>query len=370
MSFVYCLKIFILYAIYSIKAYDSFNKELVFYIDCNKGILDKSSLNTFIISYGVTLAKNNNDEDNMACSLEMPNTYLKATVNYLVDLQITITFWFKLTLMTTTVTLFSLNNNAKGFSLKYDNSVKQLQLLDKFQDKQVLKQSLNNYDWNRITLSISNSKVVFALNNIETEKICTLLPITSDYILYIGTENGNSNTVAMNGYIDNFKIYKMFFDYQSLELTQLITENYCEDNEAFVHGKCYKCSSLLNCYSCYNSTHCAVCNQGFSLTNYTNCTCQKELCLECNDDGSCNKCDEGYKINELKKCVLNDCTHLDFCVKCIDDVCSLCIRNYLIKGGKCELPSLAITGVVITFLIVVVIIWVIILVLVRPKLIT
>lgn len=368
MSLIYYLSLLIISSIIQIRAYDTFNKEIIFNLDCNKVIRDKSAFNTFITSYGVTLTMDRNNSSEMACSFGKPNIYLKTTLNNLITSQMTITFWFKKT-KNNSFTILSFNNKIKGFSILYDSTQDQLKFIDKESDKVILTTNYNNIYWNQITLSISINKGVLVFNQSMTVSIYTLPIITSDYYFYIGAENENSNT-AMNGYIDNLKMYKMFLDFESFDLTKLIMDNNCEDNQAFIDGICFRCSNLSNCKSCFNTTHCAVCNQGFSLTNVSNCLCQKESCSKCNYDGSCSKCDDGYQLNEHYNCILNNCTHLDYCTKCIDDVCLECIGNYLIAQDKCELPSLAITGVVITFLFVVVVIWIVILIIVRPKLIT
>ena len=133
--------------------------------------------------------------------------------------------------------------------------------------------------------------------------------------------------------------------------------------------KCDDCE-IENCVNCYNKNYCINCSNGY-LFNTTNkkCECQRDNCKECNENGECINCLNGFHINERMNCEKNDCSKLDHCLNCYsEEICYECNGKYELKKGKCKPFQKAIIGVIIVYIATVIVIWIVVIVVLRPRL--
>lgn len=361
---------------------DIFNKtNLKFYLNCNKSIADKSNNEVIILSNMVSYEADKKGVLNSACHFSsILNNYLLVSTSTFPTLpSMLLSFWLKpSTILLTEEALFhfSSTTNSNFFLL--------ISLISNEIDVKVSSESIIKYSssliqaqtWVFLSFIFIDSRITLYINGnrIVSSEQTTLPSLSSLPNLYIGTKIvGDAPTSLFSGEIDEISIYDIStIDPSDDSLVLLYNYYKCEpDYQIEVNNICSQCSEIFSyCSSCYNSTVCDTCQNGFYINSSSlTCECSKDFCDKCDEMGNCVTCNEGYKFNEKGNCEPYNCNKFDYCMKCNDEVCIECINDYEVSKGKCILPSKAITGVVIVYLIVIAIIWIFIVVIIRPKLI-
>ena len=381
---IWYILLYIIITLYKL-SYQSINEiftdsNLKFYLDCNRSIADSSSLHNIILSNMVSFENDRNSISNNACSFYSNlSNYLTMTTSNLPNLNnMLISFWMKpRTLPTEEVSLFyftSLTNSLMISLTSNELAVKSNSGTPIITSKS---SSINEQTWTFISFAFSQSSISLSINgnHILTSNTITLPAFASIITLYIGaSKKGNASVDNFfSGALDEITI----FDTSTISLTyENITSlyNYFTCNplsQLSDNRKCINCNELFqNCEVCYNNTICDTCKQGFYLNMNTSlCECSRDNCEECDDEGNCKNCTKGFQFNDKGNCEANDCSSIDYCIRCENQTCFECTKDYEVKNGKCSLYSKAITGVVIVYLLVIIIIWIIMVVVIRPKLI-
>ena len=380
---------FLLYIIITLYklSYQSINEiftddNLKFYLDCNRSIADSSSLHNIVLSNMVSFDNDRNSISNNACSFysNLNNYLLMTTSNFPNFNNMLISFWMKpRTLPKEEVSLFyftSLTNSDLFLLISLTNNELSVKVNSDTPILNYASLSIIGETWTYISFTFSQSSISLSINgnHIITSTTITLPVISSIQNLYIGARRkGTSVDMLYSGALDEITI----FDISTISLTyDNITSlyNYFTCNpltQLSSNSECINCNELFqNCEVCYNNTICDTCKQGFYLNlNTSLCECSRDNCEECDDEGNCKNCTKAFQFNEKGNCEAIDCSSIDYCIRCDNQTCFECTKDYEVKNGKCSLYSKAITGVVIVYLLVIIIIWIIMMVVIRPKLI-
>ena len=381
--FIYSLILISLINLSNQNINDIFSRaSLKFYLNCNKSIVDKSNNEVIILSNMVSFESDRKGVLNSACHFSSTlNNYLLTSSNSFPTLpSMLLSFWLKpSTIISTEEALFY-------FSSATNSNVDLLiSLISNEIDITISSNSIIKYSssliqaqtWVFLSFIFTNSKITLYINGnrIVSSELTTLPSLSSLPNLYIGAKIsiGGVPTALFSGEIDEISIYDIStIDPSDDNLLLLFNYYKCDpEYQIEVNNTCSHCSEIFNnCSFCYNTTVCDTCQSGFYLnTSSLTCECSKDFCNQCDDMGNCITCKRGYKFNEKGNCEPYNCIKFDYCTKCNDEICIECISDYEVSKGKCILPSKAITGVVIVYLLVVAIIWIFIAVIIRPTLI-
>lgn len=115
----------------------------------------------------------------------------------------------------------------------------------------------------------------------------------------------------------------------------------CYGNLMFKNGSCQNCSTLVpNCSVCKTFNSCALCEQGFYLTDKGACTPCGDVntpgCLVCSPDYICSSCRNGYYLAEDRTCI--QCSKkFSQCATCDIENCTNCNSGYyLTQTSSCQ----------------------------------
>lgn len=359
------------------------DSNLKFYLDCNRSISDSSPIRNIILSNMVSFDNDRNSVNNNACSFfSNLNNYLVMTNPILPNFDsMLLSFWMKPRILPSSETalfyftsiinsdlflLISLTNNELSVKINSDSPI-----------ITYASSSIEVQLWTYISFTFKDSTISLSINgnHIVTSNTITFPSIASIPNLYIGGRQKGTSSVDMlySGALDEVTIYdisNISISYDNL--TSLYSYYSCSPLTQFINGtQCLNCNEQFNhCDICYNNTICDTCKMGFYLNvNTSECECSRDNCEECDDEGNCQNCTKGFHFNDKGNCEAYDCSSIEFCIKCENQTCIECTKDYEVKSGKCSLYSKAITGVVIVYLLVIIIIWIIMVVVIRPKLI-
>ena len=378
-------------------------KTLSFNINCNQGIYDNGYLKKIIISNQVLFSTDILNISNGACFFisDNNNSLSTSTLKFPLLNETIITFFIKpnefdneddryenrsiISLVNddTSFDLISISRNSH-FTI---NAFKKIELTEEEElelDEDFIKGN-NNYtlefelendiiEWTHITISFINKTITLYYNGEKclSKSYLNIINISSYAELYIG---GNPITNKyFFGSLDEINFYNMtnyFINSTDERIYNLYLNSICKIGQYFntSNNICMDCS-IEKCIHCYNEKYCIECSSGFLFNESDNkCECQKDNCNECNDYGECISCYNGYHINERKNCEKNDCSNLDNCLNCLnDEYCYECYGKFELKNGKCKPFQKAIISVFVCYVIAVIVVWIIVIVVLRPRL--
>ena len=379
-------------------------KTLSLNINCNQGIYDNGYLKKIIISKEVLFTTDILNISNGACFFipDMNNSLYTTTLNFPSLNETIITFFIKPNEFDTeeeryeTRPIISLVKEDNYFDLitisknshLIINAFKKIELTEEeeFEYEEEFLKGNNDYileyeflndisTWSFIVISFINKTMQLYFNgeNLNISKSYLNFVNISSYLeLYIG---GNPITGKYySGSLDEINFYHMknyFKNATDERINNLYNNSLCKKGQYYntTTSICIDCS-IKNCIHCYSENYCIECSSGFLFNKSDNeCECQKDNCNECNNKGECTSCFDGYHINERKNCEKNDCSNIDQCLNCYNEnICYECSGKYELKNGKCKPFQKAIISVFVCYVAAVIVVWIIVIVVLRPRL--
>ena len=379
-------------------------KTLSLNINCNQGMYDNGYLKKIIISNSVLFTTDVFNISNGACFFnpEKNNSLYTTTLNFPLLNETIITFFIKPSEFETEddrykerpiISLINENNYYDLITMTKNshltiNAFKKIILTEEEEyelDEDFIKGN-NDYifdhelyedltTWTFILVSFINNTIKVYINGKElnnSQSYLNIINISLYEDLYIGGNPITGNYYS--GLLDEINFYNMknyFLNATDERISNLYNSSICKQGEYFnsTIEKCINCS-IENCIHCYSDNYCIECASGFLFNKSDNeCECQKDNCNECNSEGECISCFDGYHINERKNCEKNDCSNLDHCINCYtEEICYQCNGKYELKNGKCKPFQKAIISVIVCYCIAVIVVWIIVIVVLRPRL--
>ena len=347
-------------------------KSLAFYLDCNGNIKDKSVNNLITLSNYVTFTSDRNNVPYFSCHFDRAkDNYLFLNTAGLPDFnQLILSFWTNPTSVNTQYDQKILNFNSSSKSNVYlIFSIINSKFSVIANGSTIVSTDIKAGEWQSIIIDLTLDTVSIYIDG----KLAT----TSQKLVFPDIKDDIDTLTIGRGYTGDLDEIRVYYNSRELDITEetaatLYLGTRCSTTQFFDGSSCVNCNSYMKgCNGCLKSSECYYCHMRFFFNETSSqCECRSENCKECDNEGICSECEQGYSKNLRGNCVANDCSKLDYCTKCDDnETCYKCVGEYEIYGTKCKLPSLGITGVVLTYLLVIVVIWVVILVIVRPKLI-
>lgn len=379
---------------YSYSTYPFIKETLSLNINCDKGIYDNGYLKKVIISNRVNFTKDVKEIENGACLFNHSdnNSLYSDTLNLPLLNESVITFFIKpgeykndterakerpfISLIKDDQKSFLLITIKENTYIKIKIQYTEEEVVEKEEYLIYSSESNDIKNWTFMVITLMEEEIKIYVNGTYNSKF--KLSLNQNFFsefdhFYIGG-NPNDNSTSYNGSLDEINIYDMtnFKDKITEErIRNLYINSLCRNGKYYNETleKCDDCE-IENCVNCYNKNYCINCSNGY-LFNTTNkkCECQRDNCKECNENGECINCLNGFHINERMNCEKNDCSKLDHCLNCYsEEICYECNGKYELKKGKCKPFQKAIIGVIIVYIATVIVIWIVVIVVLRPRL--
>ena len=362
-------------------SYETLSKNLILYINCNRGIKDEGIFNIPIYSSGVEYQKDfKNIELNSCFFNSTKESLILSDLNIFSELKnFFLSFYFKAYEINNTtelpiISLLSLENELDYDVISFFNT--SIYFYFSLENYTVLNISDFSIDkWYYIGIKLIDKTVNFYING-ESR-----INITLDYSYNIKSKTFDFMFIGANlikdsyfyGNIDEISIMNLSeFSISDEQINAFYHKNvYCDEGGYYYNLSLKSCEPCCDrhCINCVEGSYCLVCHDKFYLNDKMDtCICQKENCIQCDDNGVCVECVSGFSLNEDSICVLNNCDEFPFCSSCSLDRCITCINKYkLNKNGDCKLPYKTITSLIICYIILVIFVWIVVFVFAKPK---
>jgi len=359
--------------------YETLTKNVILYINCNRGLKDEGL-------YQIPIFSSNIEYKTDFKNVELNSCFFNSSLYSFIGSDLSIfshisnfflSFYIKLYEINPTselpiISLISLSNFI-GYDIVtiVNTSIYFYYYIDKYTILNISDFSLDN--WYYICIKINGKNISFYING-ESR-----INITLNNTFNLDTKSLNYFFIGGNPLKDTY-FYGIIDDIRIMNLTELSISDdqiyafyykgFC--NEGYYYNislkSCQPCCDR-HCINCDVGSYCLVCHEKFFLNdNMDICICQKENCNQCDDEGVCIECIPGFSLNDELNCVLNNCDEFPFCSICSLDKCITCMNKYkLYSNGECKLPSKAITSLIICYIILVIIVWIFIFVFAKPK---